>query len=136
MTKSLWWLLWICRNRLHVIMSVIMALYVHSLVLETKNIMHSNFKSLSRLWSMIEGVEESGAAVLAGLQLLNDQWIPSRVYELQFKRAPCQIVRKPTIEEFPLIKTKFHTALNWGNLRNNLPVIIHSPRSKHMLIFS
>lgn len=79
MTKSLWWLLWICRNRLHVIMSVIMALCVHSLVLETKNIMHSNFKSLSRLWSMIEGVEESGAAVLAGLQLLSDQWIPSHV---------------------------------------------------------
>ncbi len=48
-------------------------------MLKTKNVVHTNIKRPSHLWSMIEGLEESEAAVLEALQLLSDQCIPSHV---------------------------------------------------------
>ncbi len=96
--------LWICRNLLHVIMSVVM-LCAPPFVGDKECSAYQHQKPISsvkhdwRTWGVW--------SCCAGRFAITEWPMNSKpcVCELQFKRTPCQIVRKPTIEEFPLINT-------------------------------
>lgn len=96
--------LWICRNLLHVRMFVVMLCappYVENK--ECGAYQHqkpiSSVKHDWRTWGVW--------SCCTGRFAITEWPMHSKscVCELQFKRTPCQIVRKPTIEEFPLVNT-------------------------------
>lgn len=103
-TITLWWLLWICRNLLHVIMSVVMLCappYVG-------NKEYSAYQHQKPILSVKHDGRNWGVWSCCAGRFAITEWplnSKSCVSELWFKRTPCQIVRKPTIEEFPLINT-------------------------------